>query len=438
MLRGTFIGERTTLSGGRFPEAPLSSEIPMRRLTGPPGFHWFGYYDKFQFSPDGRFILGNEVDFENRSPRPNDPIGVGMVDTVLGDRWVRFGTSRAWSWQQGCMLQWRPGRLNEVIWNDAVDEPTGRRFIARLLNIETGRERILPRPVYTLSPDGRYALTLDFARIDRMRVGYGYAGARDATYDENASERGGVFRMDLDTGETRLILSYAEAARRPHLGLDVSKKWHYFNVPLVNPDGTRFLVLHRYRDAPLTDQMRADPRASAKYVQGKYGTRMFTAGMDGSDVYEIDPGDTSHIIWRDPEHVLAWTRGQKWEGENGRQAGYWLLRDRSPVAEPVGKGVMTENGHQTYVPNTNNEWILNDTYPSREDLKQTLYLYHLPTNRKVVLGRFYLPPEYTGEWRTDLHARVGRDGRMVCIDSAHEPGIGRQMYLLDISPVVGP
>ena len=74
-----------------------------------PKFHWFGYYDKLQFSPDNRYVLANQVDFEHRTPTPDDSIQVGMVDTQDGDDWIELGRSSAWCWQQGCMLQWLPG-----------------------------------------------------------------------------------------------------------------------------------------------------------------------------------------------------------------------------------------------------------------------------------------------------------------------------------------
>ena len=34
---------------------------PIRAVTRGPGFHWFGYYDKLQFDPSGRYILGPTV-----------------------------------------------------------------------------------------------------------------------------------------------------------------------------------------------------------------------------------------------------------------------------------------------------------------------------------------------------------------------------------------
>jgi Tol biopolymer transport system component len=92
---------------------------------------------------------------------------------------------------------------------------------------------------------------------------------------------------------------------------------------------------------------------------------------------------------------------------------------------------MTVNGHCTYLPG--NRWILNDTYPDRER-KQNVYLYEVATNRRVPLGHFLSPPEYTGEWRCDTHPRFSPDGKMVTIDSPHAGG--RQIYLIDISAIV--
>lgn len=384
------------------------ADPPIRAITNRPAYHWFGYYDKLQFGPQDRYVLGMETDFEGRSPTPEDVIGVGMVDTQTGDRWIEFGQSRAWGWQQGCMLQWRPPDTYEVIWNDRQNN----RYVSHLLNVKTWQRRTLPRPIYALSPDGRVAIGTDFARIDYMRPGYGYEGVEDPNRDTKAPRDAGIYRMDLESGDNELILSYSEVAEVPHLGQDVSGKWHYFNHLLVNPDGTRFLFLNRYKDQ----------------VEGRYTTRMFTADMDGSELYEIDPGDTSHIIWRDPRHILAWT------GDAGREHGYYLFEDQTGDVEPYGQDKMTHNGHQTYLPAHDNEWVLNDGYPG-DDRKQPLYLYHVPSGRRVDLGEFYSPPSYDGEWRVDLHPRASRDGTKVCIDSAHG-GNGRQLYLIDISDIV--
>ena len=77
---------------------------PLRAITRGPKFHWFGYYDKFQFDPSSRYCLGMEVDFEHRSAAADDVIRLGVIDTEKGDSWREIGAPRAWNWQQGCML----------------------------------------------------------------------------------------------------------------------------------------------------------------------------------------------------------------------------------------------------------------------------------------------------------------------------------------------
>jgi Tol biopolymer transport system component len=80
------------------------------------------------------------------------------------------------------------------------------------------------------------------------------------------------------------------------------------------------------------------------------------------------------------------------------------------------------------------KFILNDTYPDQER-NQNPYLYEVATGNRTPLGAYHSPNRYTGEWRCDTHPRFSPDGKKVCIDSAHDGG--RQMYLIDISSIVG-
>ena len=80
-------------------------------------------------------------------------------------------------------------------------------------------------------------------------------------------------------------------------------------------------------------------------------------------------------------------------------------------------------------------WILNDSYPAGDSRGQHLYLYDPLRSRRVELGVFASPQQYSGEWRCDLHPRSSRDGRLVTIDSVHG-GEGRQIYLLDVGSIV--
>ena len=390
---------------------------PVARITDGEHACWFGYYDKQQVDASGRYALGARVGVEGRSPTAEDTLQIGMIDLRDGNRWIPLGRSLAWSWQQGCMVQWVPGAGQRVIWNDRE----GDRFVSRLHDVATGETRTLPEPIYAVAPNGEFAVGTAFERIQNLRPGYGYAGVPDATAGAKAPAEVGLYRLDLASGQRRLLIPISEMAALPYGEEDVADNWHWFNHLLVSPDSRRVEFLHRWR-AELTDRQ--------QMAVGAFTTRMITADADtGQDRYVVDPsGNSSHFVWRDPSHLLVWTRPE------GRESGFWLLRDKTQEKELIGGEVMTQNGHNTYVPNTGNAWVLNDTYPDA-DRKQTLYLYHVPSGRRVVLGRFLSPPRYQGEWRCDLHPRTNQQGTEVFFDSTHE-GLGRQMYRIDITDII--
>ncbi len=384
---------------------------PVRVLTHGPKHHWFGYYDKLQFDPTSRFVLGMEVDFEHRSPIASDVIKIGMVDLQDNDRWIELGQSSAWSWQQGCMLQWLPGSKSQIIWNDRSHD----RFISRILDVHTREQREIPHPVYSVSPDGKSAVTPDFRRIQDVRRGYGYPGFADPHNDDLAPKESGIFHIDLETGQSKLILPLAKIAQ---LGLIPDSQLgikHYFNHLLFSPDGSRFIALHRWR-----------------YPNGKRLTRLITAKLDGSDIRIVVPnGYGSHFIWRDAQHILCESR--HWLGNE--DWGVFLFEDTDGGGDvrEIGHGILNSNGHLTYLPG--NEWILNDTYPQEETRLQTPHLYHVQTERRIDLGDFHLPKIYTGEWRVDTHPRSSPDGHYVCIDAPIK-NKGRQLHLIDIGETV--
>ncbi len=394
-------------------DAAAKPELPPTRvITSGPRHHWFGYYDKLQFDPTNRYVLGMEVPFEHRSPVASDVIQIGMVDLEDGDRWINLGETTAWNWQQGCMLQWLPGSKSKILWNDRGDG----HYICRILDVHTREQQIIPHPVYSVSPDGKRAVTTDFRRIADVRPGYGYTGFPDPYAHDLAPKESGIWTVDLETGQSELVLPIAEIAVTGEIPNNQADVKHYFNHLLISPDGKRFIALHRW-----------------KYPAGKWLTRLITANMDGSDVHVVIPnGYASHFIWRDPQHILS--QGKNWLGKS--DWGDFLFEDRNGGGDVVeiGAGVLDNGGHLTYLPG--NEWILNDTYPKGKDRIQTPHLYNIASNQRIDIGHFPAPPEYTGEWRCDNHPRLSPNARYVCIDAPTKDA-GRQLHLIDISGIVG-
>lgn len=384
--------------------------VPVRPITRAPGHHWFGYYDKLQFDPADRFVLGMRVEFEHRSPEPDDVIQVGMVDLEENDAWIPLGESRAWNWQQGCMLQWLPGSDSKVVWNDREKD----RFVCHVADVKTGDKHTLPHPIYALSPNGKEAVTCDFSRVADCRPGYGYAGIPDPFFNDMAPSATGISHVNLETGEARLILSHQQLAETGEVIENHPESKHHAYHLLVGPDGKRFILLHRWTQP-----------------KGGHLTRLITADMRGGDLRIVIPnGYASHFIWRDPTHILSQARD--WLGNPNW--GNFLFEDKdSGVIEEIGRDVLDSGGHFTYL--RGNEWIISDTYPKGVRRLQTPHLYHIASNRRIDLAHFPQPPEYKGEWRVDTHPRLSRSERFACVDAPHA-GTGRQMHLIDLGEVM--
>ncbi len=376
-------------------------------VTHGPAYHFFGYYDKCPWDATGRYLLALETAFMDRRPQPDDEATVGMVDLEDGNRYIPLATTRACNWQQGCQLHWLSAE--EIIYNDRVDD----RFSAIIFNIRSGERRVLPRPIYALSPDKQSAVVLNFSRAYDIRAGYGYAGIPDPWRDVPAPDDDGIYWMNLATGENHLIISIAQIAADVSDGNEAGSK-HWLDHLQFNTDGSRFVFLHRW----------GDPRTG----QGAWWkTRLFTANPDGSGIYCLSDHDmVSHFDWRDPTHILAWARRH----DIGDR--YFLFTDRSDEVEVVGEGVLTVDGHCSYSPDR--KWLLTDTYPDREG-KRTLLLWDLARQQRIDIDRFHGPWPSDVEIRCDLHPRWSRDGRQICIDSIHEGS--RQVYVIDMDTVPG-
>lgn len=385
-----------------------SSHFPIARpITSGPGHYFFGYYDKSCWDATGRWILGLRAGFMDRPPGPDDRVEVGVIDTEDGNRWTPVTETRAWNWQQGCMLQW-VGGTRTIIFNDRRQD----QYIARKIDLDTGSETEIDRPIYGVNRTGTHAVSLNFSRLHHQRPGYGYAGVPDRWEQVAEPDDDGIYAIDLTTGETRLILKIAGVAQLAR-SADFDGKMHRFNHAQFGGDPRRFAFLHRYR-AP-GDEVGT--------------TRLMTADIDGGNLRCLsDHGMVSHYDWQQGDAILAWA------ARDGIGQRYFLFDDQESAPEPtiIGGAVLDRDGHCSFSPD--GRWVLTDTYPDETD-HRTLILLEWVTGRRIDIGRFFAPPVADWQIRCDLHPRWNRDGTRICLDSLHEGP--RRMYVLDVSSIVG-
>jgi len=385
-----------------------------------------------------------EVNFIDHFPKEEETASIGLID-LKNNKFRKITETRAWNWQQGCMLQWLPPKYERyIIYNDRFEN----KFVSIILDLKTKKKKILPLPIYSIHPSGKYAITLNFSRLQNTRPGYGYAGVPDKYQDKIAPKEDGIYLLNLETGKYKLIISLNKLYNFNHLS-SMEEGDHWVNHLMFNPKGSRFCFLHRW-----------------KLKDGTIYTRLFTSNLDGSDLYLLgDSGNYTHFAWKNPKELICWgcmptkllnLRKSRFLTNKISKfglklyhylfpsikkkisnSGYLHFVDKTKI---VNKLIEDEDGHCSFSPN--GKWMVTDTYPDRYHYR-TLTLYNLEKKEKIVIGKFYSLPEKkysiseNWDWsnlRCDLHPRWNWKGTKICIDSVHEGT--RQMYIIDVGKVV--
>jgi hypothetical protein len=391
----------------------------------------------------GRYLLAQQVPWKDVRLTPGVVAGIGFFDLEQGQRFHRVSETGAWNWQMGSQLQWLdglPGRklIHNVRRQDTAGPYPG--FGSVIVDAETGERRLLPLPVYVVAPNSRYGLCVDYRRLYVTHQTIGYSEDDGPFELPLAPHDNGIHRMDLETGASRLLVSYRQL-REFHPRASMEKAIHWISHIEINPSSSRVLFLHRWTE-------RVEDETCFLH-------RLITMNPDGSDLrllecsdhplpqladdfdpaavgtfdYEKSEYQISHPLWRNDREIIVW-------GPHAGEIHYHLYDDADRGAvQAVGRDALKENGHMTFSP-VNQRWLLSDTYPDADTHERILFLYDMETGLRHDLGGFFADPALSKENRCDLHPRWSRDGTEVCIDSVH--GEGRQMYVVDVSGIVAP
>ena len=380
-------------------------ECKVRTLTKGPKHHFFGYYGICPWNKSGRQLVCLESGFQDRMPAPGESAAIGLVDSQTG-RFEKLAETRAWNLQQGAMLHWNP--LNperQIIYNDQKDDEV----VSVVLDVESLEKRFLPRAVSAVSHNGKWALSLTYGRMGRLRKVVGYGAAKDPNPDNPAPDNDGVFLMDLTTGKSRLAVSIAEVYGRLITKYPLLKGAHmWFNHTVFNKNDTRFFFLAR-ADLP---------------PKGLRHTAMFTANLDGSELREVIPFDreVSHFDWRNDREIIATFII---EG-TGRK--HMHFTDGRADYKVIGDGFLDFDGHCSFSPDGN--WIVTDRKYHRT-MDQALLLYNLQTGQKAELCRCAMQDKkyMSGDIRCDFHPRWSRAGDQICFDAIEPENATRQLHI---------
>ncbi len=208
-----------------------------RAITSGPKDHLFAsYYAINAWSADGRYATVLETEVKDRLPTEQDAAVLGVVDAQDGNRFIPLTETRCWNFQEATMAHWLgTAPQTQFIFNDLVDG----RFVSVIYDMATSTRRVVPFPVSAVSRDGRWAVSINYARLRLTRPDYGYGGnGQNARADTVWPEDDGLWLVDLASGEARLIVTIASVRDRMPPVKD-PKALAYFCHTVFSRDGSK-------------------------------------------------------------------------------------------------------------------------------------------------------------------------------------------------------
>lgn len=352
-----------------------------REFKSPFKHTFIGYYDIEPDSYDGNFLLVLATDHDDVITRPV-PATVGLIDLRTGI-FDHLWSTESWCWQQGCRAQWYDE--TSVILNHVAE--CGR-FESIVVDIKTKqKKKQFPLPIYDVNFSRQEALSLNFGGLHLHRPGYGYV---DLAHKNLPDHSDGVFFIDLDSGDYSLIVSIARLKSfLPDSTMDGAV--HYVNHIKYSPSGQYFIFYHFWKNK--------NERFSRCIIYGKDGALKLLPS---------DASSMSHYSFINDERILIYC------DVNGPGYQIFDLKNDTVTRLSIEEHL---DGHPTALPDGT---VITDTYPGKFSREQALLL--ITKEKTDVLARFYSPRKYRGEFRCDLHPRLGRNRKTIFVDTPGRSG----------------
>lgn len=353
---------------------------------------FFGFHDVKPFSSDNSQLLAGRLTIPLRMPTKEDVLEVGYFDGENYAQWHKMGETTAWNYHKGCRLQWA-GDDSHIIYNTC----DGGVLNAICHNLATGVKKLIKWPIDHVSSDGLWATSFSYGRLERQMPGYGYAVSDDEAFpDEYMTEKTGLYLVDLQRNERRLLVSLKALAQlQPEEGM--TDKYHFVTHTEFSLDGRYVAFLHRW------------------YKGTFQRTRLLVYDLQ-TDHIHVSPttGMVSHYVWNASNALVAYCRVEDVDSHvyfSGPTMKEW---------KRCGYPQLNSDGHHHFI---NDDEFVVDTYPDKYRHCK-LWKVNVKTDEVILLAdvkslKQYVNPDDDHNWKCDLHPRVSSDGTMVSFDSTH-------------------
>lgn len=324
---------------------------------------FFGYYDKPAINNDNVIYHKLEKDDLNVNQK---------IDIYLNKK--KISETTAWNFQQGAMLSHLD---DEHIIHNVFKYNI---YQAKIINIKTNEFRYLDFPIYSLSKDGSFSLSLNFSRLAKLRKDYGYFNLDYSKLKKDDED--GIYYVDIKNNSYYLYLSL-EDIKSINPDKTMENALHKVNHIEISPDDRHAIFLHRWFKDGIKYTRLMLLEIATKKLKILVGNKM-----------------VSHMCFINNSLLFGYLNSEKGDG-------YYYV-DFDGGVKKLEHPLLIDDGHPTVY---KERYIVVDTYPN-SDIYSKLYLIDTSLNKVIELGKFFSPYKYQGFRRCDLHPRFNKDGSL--------------------------
>jgi len=394
---------------------PRKFTVKIQQITHGPNHHFFGYIGQSLTTPwnsTGTRILTLRAAFHDHLPGGDDPADVALVNLnrAEGDFYIieKVDESLGWNFQQGTMFYWNPDKpASQFFFNDR-DPQTGEVFTV-LYDINQDRRireyKFEDTPVGNggVCPVGKSFLAINYARMARLRPVTGYRGTTDWTEGIAAPEDDGIFIIDIESGEKKLLVSFAQLeVELNKAGFAAQGNALFINHTLWNRDGE--LVYFYVRANWQTDGERINIPC--------------TINADGTDLVVGHQYIGGHPEWGIGSQIIGAYDDRQVIYDVQKREIIDTIATREAIPSPGGDISLSPNG----------QWFVNGFSRQRKNYYNIIRL----TDGEWVRTRGFNKGEYEGDLRIDPAPRWNRQNNQILVPGVTEDGT-RQLFILTIT-----
>jgi len=398
------------------------------------GNYFFGYYDKSQISKSKNYYASLKVEnfYDYLGKDENAEIGYFEKNS---QEFKVIDKTKAFNFQQGSMINWIYSDHEEKLIYNVIEN--GKLF-SRISKIHENSKIDLPLPLYSLSNNNKFFLTINFEHLSKYRRGYGYdLNLIDESKSIFKLDEIGIWKLDIDNKNINKIISKED--------FQLENKNYWIEHITISPNNYDFVFLLR-----------------SKNIDGGIKTDFFLSDIEKSKLIKINnSGRTSHFNWIAKNKLVVYgglpNKFNKFRKSKFFQSipgvkiilkfYHLLIRHDTLISKKLtgdcyyiydteklefnkieNDKLNSEDGHPT-VDTIENRYMITDTYSDLPKKKASLILYDLLKNNEIQRIEVDSLEELDNSpFRCDLHPRFLENSLYFSIDCFNENNRSFKVY----------